>query len=186
MTPITGITSSPTPIPLAHAPSHHDTPPNNVSSPPPNPPTSSSTPSDPRSARIEIWLDEVLRASSLSPPSHDPDHHLSHYDCGDHSPPAALWSPPSPPATTSSKKKGRAQILDGIRRLSRKLRRREAEAAEGEAGERERTAMYSLEDAGDVALVSEGSSEDPVEKIARRRGERLKRARRLLERSGQG
>lgn len=125
--------------------------------------TSTTTTTDPRSARIEIWLDEVFRASSAPAQSPPP------------------WSPPSPPAST----KGKAQILQGLRRLGRRLRRRSSD--EGREGEADRTAMYSFgHGGGDDDEVSEGSSGGIVAREARRRAERLERARRLLERSGQG
>ncbi|KAL2111229.1 hypothetical protein VUR80DRAFT_168 [Thermomyces stellatus] len=120
--------------------------------------TSGSTSTDPRSARIEIWLDEVLRASEHS----------------------GADSPHSPPH--SPRNGGRAQILRGLRRLGRKLKRRSHEAREGQVADR--TAMYSHEN-GDDDLASE-SSADVIAEAMRRRGERLERARMLLERSGQG
>lgn len=125
--------------------------------------TSRSASTDPRSARIEIWLDEVLRASEL--PAADSGHN------------------PPPPPPPSPQNGGRAQLLRGLRRLSRKLRRRSDEGRDG--GAVDRTAMYSHEHMAGDEPASE-SSGDAITQAVRRRGERLERARMLLERSAQG
>ncbi|SPN96907.1 uncharacterized protein DNG_00426 [Cephalotrichum gorgonifer] len=152
---------------------------------PPRSPTSAtaSTSTDPRSARIEIWVEEVRRVAE-PPPSPDPLHDQDQQR-------APGW--PSP------REERGERILGGLRRLGRRLagggreREREQERErEREAGG-EGTAMYSGAGAGAGAPggtpggdedFDGGSSEGDVARGMRERGERLDRARRLLERSG--
>lgn len=158
------VSSSPS-SPSHNNPHHHPAAADATAPAGPESRASGSTSTDPRSARIEIWLDEVLRASE--PPGPDSNQ-----------------SPPQPPPLPPSPRNGgRAQILRGLRRLSRKLRRRSDEGRDGEAVDR--TAMYSHEHGAHDELASE-SSGDVIAQAVRRRGERLDRARMLLERSAQG